>query len=69
MTLKPLDDVDRAIAEFKAAIGDLFSTPERREIEHLKARIAKLRQQRRNPAVLQKQLVELMARQIQRELA
>jgi hypothetical protein len=62
-------DIDQAIAEFKAAVGDLFSTPERREIELLKSRIEARKRARKGTAILQHELVELMAAQIQRELA
>lgn len=69
MTCSQFDDIDRAIAEFKAAVGNLFDNPERREIELLRSRIAHREAAHRNTAVLRHQLVELMARQIRREIA
>lgn len=61
-------DIDRAIAEFKAAVGGLFAG-ERRQIELLKSRIEARRKARKGCAVLQHELVELLARQIRREIA
>ena len=61
-------DIDRAIAEFKSAVGDLFAG-ERREIELLKSRIEARRKAHKGCAVLQHELVELLAKQIRRELA
>ena len=60
---------DEAIHEFRLAIGDLFASHDRREIELLKSRIAERRCNHRSTAVLRHQLCELMARQIRRELA
>ena len=62
------DDVDRAIAEFKRAVAELFG-PDRREIELLKARIEARAKARRGTAILRQQLCELMARQIRREIS
>lgn len=64
-----MDDIDKAIEEFRRAIGDLFVTHERREIELLKSRISERRRRHKGAATLQHQLCELLARQIQRELA
>lgn len=63
------DNIDHAIAEFAAAVGDLFSTPERRGIELLKSRIMARQRARKGTAILRHQLCELMARQIMREVA
>lgn len=62
-------DIDQAIAEFKAAVGDLFSTKERRDIEVLKSRIEARKRARKGTAILQHELVDLMAKQIMREVA
>ena len=62
-------DIDQAIAEFRAAVGDLFNTPERRKIELLKSRIEARRKAKKGTAILQHELCELMAAPIQRELA
>lgn len=68
MQLYSETDIDRAIAEFDAAVAALF-TPERREIELLKSRIAARRRARKGTAILQYELCQLMAKQIRRELA
>ena len=60
--------IDQAIAEFEQAVKVLFD-PHKREIDRLKERIAKTRRRHGNAAVLQKELVELMAAEIRRELA
>lgn len=62
-------NIDQAIEEFRLAIGDLFASHDRREIEFLKSRIIERKRRHKSVAVLQHQLCELMARQIQRELA
>lgn len=65
---RTVSDLDRAIAEFDLAVAALF-TPERREIELLKSRIATQKRSRKNTVILQHQLCELMAKQIRREIA
>ena len=61
-------DIDLAIMEFSQAVAGLFS-PERRDIELLKSRITARKRARKNTAILQQQLVELMAAKIMREVA
>lgn len=62
-------DIDQAIAEFRAAIGDLFATHERAEIELLKTRIAERERHHQPTVILRKELLEKMTKQLQRELA
>lgn len=61
-------DIDLAIIEFQQAVSGLFG-PDRREIELLKSRIMARKRARKGTAILQKELVEKMARQIMREVA
>lgn len=62
-------DIDQAIAEFQAAVGELFSTQERRDIELLKSKINARERAHKPTAVWRKELCVLMAKQIARELA
>ncbi len=61
--------IDEAIHEFRLAIGDLFASHDRREIELLKSRIAERRRNHKSTVIQQRELCELMSRQLRRELA
>jgi len=69
MQLHAGSNIDDAIAAFRKAVGDMFATPERREIELLKSRIEARRKARKGTALLQHQLCGKMAAQIMREVA
>lgn len=57
------------VAELEQLVGNLFTTPGRREIELMKSRIAERERNHQNAEGLRRQLALLVAEQLKRECA